>query len=141
MIYSKSLSRGKATEPLMLMVKNRTNLMESILKAIEPNVKSNMLGEAYFVGVLSLIDTIFGMELVDILEQMHISDEVKDALLRGEGKLGEIYMLVRDIEVFNTKSMKIFEERYKLKSGCIKDLVVESIEDVNSFENVISNVR
>ena len=141
MIYSKSLSKGKATEPLMLMVKNRTNLMESILKAIEPNVKSNMLGEAYFVGVLSLIDTIFGMELVDILEQMHISDEVKDALLRGKGKLGEIYMLVRDIEVFNTEAMRIFEERYKLKSGCIKDLVVESIEDVNSFENVISNVR
>ena len=140
MIYSKSLSKGKVVEPLMLMVKNRTNLMESILKTIEPNVKSNMLGEAYFVGVLSLLDTIFSVELVDILEHINISDEVKDALLKGDGKLGEIYMLVRDIEVFNTEAMEIFEDKHNLKRGSIKDLVVKSIEDVNSFENEITNV-
>ena len=140
MIYSKSLSKGKVVEPLMLMVKNRTNLMESILKTIEPSVKSNMLGEAYFVGVLSLVDTIFSVELVDILEHINISDEVKDALLKGDGKLGEIYMLVRDIEVFNTDAMEIFEDKHNLKRGSIKDLVVKSIEDVNSFENEIINV-
>lgn len=140
MIYSKSLSKGKVVEPLMLMVKNRTNLMESILKTIEPNVKSNMLGEAYFVGVLSLVDTIFSVELVDILEHINISDEVKDALLKGDGKLGEIYMLVRDIEVFNTDAMETFEDKHNLKRGSIKDLVVKSIEDVNSFENAITNV-
>lgn len=81
MIYSKSVSKdNEGHSPLMLLVKNRTELMENILKIVRPDVKSNMLGEAYFVGVLSLIDTIFGETLEKILEDMNISQDVKDAL-------------------------------------------------------------
>lgn len=135
MIYSKSISKGKGHSPLMLLVKSRTELMDKILKAVEPNVKSNMLGEAYFVGVLSLIDTIFGVRLEDILDQMHISDDVKNAILKDEGKLGEIYALVRSTEAFDVKAIVAFENKYNLEHDTIEQLVVQSMEDVNKFEN------
>ncbi len=135
MIYSKSISKGKGVPPLMLLVKSRTELMDSILKVVEPNAKSNLLGEAYFVGVLSLIDTVFGVKLENILEQMYISDEVKKAILKDEGLLGEIYALVRAIEDFDTEYIEQFEVKYSVKHELIKNLIVQSIENVNSFEN------
>jgi len=138
MIYSKSVSK-EAKSPLMLMVKHRTELMENILKVIQPDVGSNMLGEAYFVGVLSLIDTVFGMALEDILEQMNISQEVKDAIIKEQGLLGEIFRLVKDIENFDTRSVHNFEQTHSLKSGTVESILVESMKELNSFENPIAS--
>lgn len=133
MIYAKSVSKERRT-PLMLMVKNRTELMENILKSIKPDAGSNSLGEAYFVGVLSLIDTVFGVPLESLLEQMNVSDAVKGAILRDEGELGEIFMLVKSIEQFQTEAISAFEKKYKLSTGTIEKLTLASMKELNSFE-------
>ncbi len=135
MIYSKSVSKNDSKSPLMLMVKNRTELMQNILKAVDPKAGSNMIGEAYFVGVLSLINTIFSVKLEKILEDMNVSEEVKNAILYDEGILGEIFSLVRDIEAFDTSAISKFEEQYFLHDNIIKNIVLQSIKDVNSFAN------
>ena len=135
MIYSKSVSKESGHSPIMLMVKNRTELMERILKKVEPEARSNRLGEAYLVGVLSLVDTIFGMELELILKQMHISESVKEALLHERGLLGEIYRLVKAIENFDTMAVAQFELSHKLRSGALNEIVVESLQEVQKLEN------
>ena len=133
MIYSKAVSQNKKS-PLMLMVKHRTELMENILKTLQPDVRSNMLGEAYFVGVLSLIDTVFSMPLEDILQEMNVSQDVCDALLEDEGTLGEIFKLVRAIEECDEIAVSNFEKQHKLKSGKIEQVYLQAMEDVNDFE-------
>ncbi len=139
MIYSKSVSKSSQHAPLMLMVKNRTSLMEGILRAIDPDVKSNTLGEAYFVGVLSLLDTLFSVELDKILEDMNVTDEVKNALLGYQDSLlNDIYTLIMDIEEFDIKAVENFCIKYDLEPEIIKQLIIKSIEDVNSFEESIS---
>ena len=134
MIYSKSVSKEGQT-PLMLMVKNRTELMQKILKIINPDVKSNMLGEAYFVGVLSLMDTVFSVKLEEILLHVNISKDVELALLNDAGLFGEIFALVRDIENFETHCILLFEKKHNLKVGSIEKIVVESMKNVNDFES------
>ena len=134
MIYSKSVSKG-GHSPLMLMVKNRTELMENILKIVEPSAGTNRVGEAYFVGVLSLMDTVFGVELEEILQHLNISEEVELALLYKEGRLGEIYQLVEDIEEFNTEAIHEFERKYHLEMEAIELIALESMRSVNRFEN------
>ena len=138
MIYSKSVSKTSKHSPLMLMVKNRTTLMENILKAVNPDVKSNALGEAYFVGVLSLIDTLFSVRLERVLEDLNISDNVVKALLKDEGLLGEIYALIRDIENFDTKSVHIFTSKYNLGTHQIEDVILKSMEEVTTFEEAMT---
>jgi len=135
MIYSKSSVKSKEHTPLMLMIKSRTELMESILKAVNPEARSNMIGEAYLVGVLSLIDVVFSKKMEDILENIHVSDTVKNAILNESDILGEIYKLVKDIEAFNIQAEADFELRYGLEEGTIKELIVKSIEETNKFEN------
>jgi len=135
MIYSKSLSSANGKPPLMLMVKNRTELMENILKTIRPDVGSNMLGEAYFVGVLSLIDTLFSMPLEKILKHIHISEEVETALVQRNGLLGEILTLITEIEKFDTHAAIEFENQHKLKNGVLNEMIIKSMQSVQEFEN------
>ncbi len=136
-IYSKSTNKTPARIPLMLMVKNRTNLMENILKLIQPDVRSNMLGEAYFVGVLSLLDVIFSAKLEDILEGLNISDEVKEALLDEKGVLGEVFHAVKAIEYLHTDEIEHFIQKYKIKKENFDAVIAQSMEDVNAFEKLI----
>ncbi len=138
MIYSKSVRRTSKHSPLILMVKNRTELMENILRAVNPNVKSNALGEAYFVGVLSLVGTLFSVELEKVLHDLNISNEVVDALLKDKGILGEIYALIRDIEAFDTKSVHIFTSKYNLGTHEIEDIILKSMEEVTTFEEAMT---
>lgn len=135
MIYSKSVSSRKSSSALMQMVKNRTELMQKILQLVEPDARSNRLGEAYFVGVLSLVDRVFSMHLEEILSHMKISLEVEDALMRGKGLLGEILALIVRIENFETSSAAAFELKHKLKKGAINETILHCCESVESFMN------
>jgi len=140
LIYSKSVSKTNKHSPLMLMVINRTYLMQEILKELEPGVRSNMLGEAYMVGVLSLMDTLFSMKMSEVLEGIHVSDSVKEAVLDDAGVLGEIYAVVRATEFFDVDEVMAFERKHKLDKGSIKNLVIQAIEHVSEFENPQENV-
>ena len=135
MIYSKSVSKVDELSPLMLLVKSRTELMESILKLLEPNASRDFLGEAYFVGVLSLIDTIFEVSLDEILHQLNVSEKIEDAIIRDAGILGEIYALIRNIELFDTKAIEEFVKKYKIPHEKLDQVIIKSIENVNKFEN------
>ena len=139
MIYSKSVASSFEISPLMLMVKNRTELMERILKEIRPDARSNMLGEAYMVGVLSLMDTLFSMPLEEILQNINVSDEVKDALLYDKGLFGDIYKVVRSTEHMDINTIVDFEMKYKLAPNKIKDIIMSSIEEVAKLENPSEN--
>ena len=141
MIYAKSVSKKDDVSPIMLMIKNRTELMQSILKKVDPKAGSNTIGKAYFVGVLSLIDTVFHEKLTKILSDMNIDDELLLAILYDEGILGEIYALVRDVEQFNTQNVAVFEKKYNLHKGTLDNLILESIRKVTAFENAISKIE
>jgi EAL and modified HD-GYP domain-containing signal transduction protein len=138
MIYSKSVSKNKKVSPLMLMIKNRIEIMECVLKEIKPDVRSNMLGQAYFVGVLSLVNTIFDAKIELILDEMNVDETIKDALLYNEGMLGDIYLLVKDMEIFNTKGIDSFAKKYELDRTNIERLNLRSMQAVNIFEDAVS---
>ena len=136
MIYSKSISKeGDQKSPLMLMVKNRTELMQGILKIVRPNSGNVALGEAYFTGVLSLMSTVFNVELEKIVSDLNVSDDVKNAILYEEGILGEIFAVVKGIESFDTEAIADFEYKYNIPSEALKNIILQSIKEVNNFEH------
>jgi EAL and modified HD-GYP domain-containing signal transduction protein len=54
--------------------------------------------EAYFVGLLSTLDSILNLPLADIVKPLPLSPAIKDALLNREGKLGAILEAVTAYE-------------------------------------------
>ncbi|MGE4395843.1 MAG: EAL and HDOD domain-containing protein [Sulfurimonas sp.] len=140
-IYSMANVPNPKTSPLMLMVKNRTVMMERILKEAVPDAGKSMMDQAYFVGVLSLIDVLFEDDMQKILDEMNVYDVVRDAILKDSGILGEIYALIRDIEEFNPKAMMEFEERHSLESGVLGKIMIECMKEVAVFEVALSSIE
>ncbi|WP_428737503.1 EAL and HDOD domain-containing protein [Sulfurimonas sp.] len=136
MIYSKSVSNDSGHSPLMEMVQTRAVMMENILKVVKPDSGSNMLGEAYFVGVLSLMDVVFGISLRELLDGLFVSDEVKDAILEGKGLLGNIFEVVKNVEAFDIGKIMAFEEKYSLEQESIKKAIAQSIDFEGKFGRV-----
>jgi EAL and modified HD-GYP domain-containing signal transduction protein len=53
---------------------------------------------AFTVGIMSLMDVLFGIPMADIVEQIPVSDEITNALLRRNGFFGELLRLAECIE-------------------------------------------
>ncbi len=54
--------------------------------------------QAFMVGVLSLLDALFGVPLPDLIVELNLTDTVRVALLYGEGPLGQLLDIVRSFE-------------------------------------------
>ena len=135
LLYSKTLSNtGGFDDPLILMVKHRTDLMVSLLKMIRPNCTAQEQSEAYFVAILSLLDTLLHMPLVDILEQFYVDEHVKDALFDRIGELGELYSVVLAIEKFDTARIDTFVDKYSLDRAAFEKMMIDNIQASAEFE-------
>jgi EAL and modified HD-GYP domain-containing signal transduction protein len=135
LLYSKSLSsNGNFDNPLILLVKQRTDLMVSLLKMTKKNCTMQDLSEAYFVGVLSLMNTLLHMPLYEILEEFHVDERVKDALYDRIGELGELYAVTLAIENFDTEKIDTFVYKYSLDMDAFEKMMLSSIQATTEFE-------
>jgi len=51
--------------------------------------------------------------------------------------LGDIYKLIRDIELFNTRAIREFSVMYDIEPEQIGQVVLKSMENVNNFEDAM----
>ena len=54
--------------------------------------------EAFMVGILSLLDTLFEVAMEDLVASLHLSEKVAAALLRREGPFGQLLQFVERME-------------------------------------------
>ena len=137
MVYS---TNGTANEqdtesPLMQLLKNRTNLMVEVSKQIENSGVKDLSSKVYFVGVISLLDTLFNVNMNTVLEELNIDTEIKDAITNGNGILGEIFMFAKNLEKFDIKAVENFCDKYDIETEELEKLTFEVIQSANEFEN------
>lgn len=97
MLYAEPSTRGHNQTPLLMLATTRGRLMELLAKRLRPG--QGYLGDvAFTVGIMSLMDTLFGIPMADIVEQIPVSDEIRKALLSRQGFFGELLKLAELIE-------------------------------------------
>jgi EAL and modified HD-GYP domain-containing signal transduction protein len=88
-------SRG-LNHPLLEMAVVRGHMMEHLMDGKRFQDES---GEtAFMTGILSLLDVLFEIPMSEIVESLHLSDDVSAALLSREGKLGMLLTLAEKVE-------------------------------------------
>jgi EAL and modified HD-GYP domain-containing signal transduction protein len=97
LLYAEPGRAGHATSPLLILATTRGKLLELMAEKLHPDNR-NMADIAFTVGIMSLMDTLFGLRMEKILEQISVADEVKDALLFRSGVYGDMLKLVECIE-------------------------------------------
>lgn len=84
-----SESNGGASNPLVDMAAVRACFMEQLAK-IHPVLRQSELGaeHAFMVGILSLLEVIYSVQMGDVITDLNLSTEVAGALVDREGILG-----------------------------------------------------
>lgn len=96
MLYEKPDSQP-AGAALFLLATSRGKLLELLAKHQLPNSKvAPDIG--FIVGLMSLMDTLLGMPMPEVLQKINVYNEVNLALLEHKGVYGQLLQLVEYLE-------------------------------------------
>ncbi len=89
-------STGDFPSPLLTMAVTRGKLMEllSERESFDPDYRDR----AFMTGILSLVDTLLGTPMREVVAQLNLADDVREALLARSGRLGGLLKIVEALE-------------------------------------------
>jgi EAL and modified HD-GYP domain-containing signal transduction protein len=87
---------GSLSNPLMQLAATRARTMELLNEWHSEH--SGQADSAFIVGIMSLADVALGMKIDDVVAQVNVVDEVKEAILKQEGFFGHMLALVKKTE-------------------------------------------
>lgn len=97
LLFAESGKGDGFTSPLLMLATTRGKLLELIAQKTRPG-NHTVADIAFTVGIMSLMDALFGSPMEKILEQITVPDEVKEALLYRSGTYGELLRLAEYTE-------------------------------------------
>ncbi len=95
MLFMRDDSETRGTDPLTQTAIVRGRMIEELL---EYSKQTALKPYGFMLGMFSLSAVLFGVQLEDIIKILDLDDIMAAALLRREGKLGELLALVEAIE-------------------------------------------
>jgi c-di-GMP phosphodiesterase len=98
MLYAEpARKRGPSMTPLLMLATTRGRMLELLAQRLRPSQR-NIADVAFTVGIMSLMDVLFGMTMEEIVAQIPVIDEVAGALLERKGFFGQLLHLAECIE-------------------------------------------
>ena len=89
--------------------------------------------EAYLMGMFSTLGKLMQMPLNEVLEHLPVGDEIKDALLKQEGRAGLLYKLIISYENADWRTMSEAAAELNIPQSMIAQKYFECVENVNSI--------
>jgi c-di-GMP-related signal transduction protein len=109
----------------------RGKLMELIATVERPHDKAHQ-ERAFMVGILSLLDTLLGIEMQQIIDKLSIPEDMSKALLNRNGRLGQELKLIEASETSESGTVKsLLYELGFLNQSKLTDLELEALGWVN----------
>jgi EAL and modified HD-GYP domain-containing signal transduction protein len=134
LLYAEPRKAVRSVPPLLILATTRGKLLELITSRLHPGNRT-MADKAFTVGIMSLMDALFGQPMENILEQISVADEVRQALLGRSGTFGEILQLVEALERIEQNSPSLLPalDRLGLPLEELNVLQLEAFEWSNSI--------
>lgn len=97
LLYVKNGGTQELTSPLLQLATTRGKTIELMVEHRQPGqrVRADI---GFTVGVMSLMDTLFSIQMRDVLESVNVLDDVRGALLHRAGDYGSMLSLIEHIE-------------------------------------------
>ncbi|MFL9925002.1 EAL domain-containing protein [Herbaspirillum lusitanum] len=89
--------KAHTLSPLLILAATRGKMLELITEKIRPG-RRKMSEISFTVGIMSLVDVLFGMNMEGVLRQITVSAEIREALLHHGGFYGSVLRLVECTE-------------------------------------------
>lgn len=95
--------------------------------------------EAYLMGMFSTLGKLMRMPLNEVLVQLPVGDEIKDALLKQEGRAGLLYKLIMAYEKADWRAMSESAAELNIPQSIIAQKYFECVENVNTTWTSLTN--
>lgn len=133
MLYTESCKKGESMPSLLTLATTRGKLLELIAEKLRPGQRG-VADTAFTVGIMSLMDTLFGSPMAEILEQISVIDQVGEALLSRKGFYGDMLKLAEYLERIEEAGPLLTPtlKKLKLASDDLFELEVAAFEWSNN---------
>lgn len=129
--YQSHVQQGPT--PLLLSASFRGRFLEYLAVLIHDTIA--LPEKAFMVGILSYVEALLRIPLVEVLGNLHLSREVELALLKHDGMLGMLLKLVEALDHGNFKEVQITAQQLGISHEHLQVGLVESLR----FSNAISH--
>jgi EAL and modified HD-GYP domain-containing signal transduction protein len=113
LIYTNPKGETQAVNPLLQLAATRGRLMELLAERLQARNRE-FADHAFMVGIMSLMPTLLGVTMPEILAQLPVAQRVKNALDDYSGQHGE---LLRLVEATEQSDLLVTEEALRLLTG------------------------
>ena len=110
LLFSHMAPHSAFPSPLLQLVATRARFMELVAGTLAPADKA-LADRAFLSGVISLMDTLFGQPLAEIIEHLYVPLDVRVAVLGRQGMLGKLLRLAEQLE--RGGDDKLFRKLYR----------------------------
>ncbi len=94
--------------------------------------------DAYIMGMFSTLEYMIDAPMEEILYEIPIVKEVKDALIYQEGTAGKLYQLILHYERAEWSEIKVLAGELGIRTNEMAQIYMECVQDVNDvWENVV----
>ncbi len=95
--------------------------------------------EAYLLGMFSTLEKLTGTPFDESLKDLSISEDIKKALISGEGSCGTLFKVILSYENANWSEMKVHAEELGIPSDKTPQIYFECVEEVNKIWHGITH--
>ena len=120
--------------------KNEEITNSSIVKAyfcelIALEIDNEKSSNAFMTGLFSNLDTFMNKEMSDIINDVPLSEDIKEALLGADTTIGNILKLVNAYESMDIVQVDSLCEKFEYDKNLLVQQYIASVEYLNSFIN------
>lgn len=137
MLYAEAREITSGIKPLLLLATARGKLLELIAQRHRPGNRG-IADAAFTVGIMSLMDRLFGLPMADILGKIAVAEEVSEALLARQGYYGDLLALAEVLEHGeDARPLLPLLDKFHLASGDLFLLQLEAWEWSNNIAHAM----
>lgn len=129
LIALKSIGENKPDE-LIITAICRAKFCELIAPSVGLKNRSSDL---FLMGMFSLIDAFLDRPLNEILPELPISDDIKNALLGGQSRFRDVYELILAYETADWEKLSRKAAQLELEEREVKEFYINSLEHSNQI--------
>lgn len=120
-------------EELVKMSLLRASFGELLCKKMRIKISSF---DAFLTGMFSLMDVLMGISLKNILSELPVSKDVKEALLGKQTLLYYLLKLITEYEKGNWKEVNKLIKKFGLNEEIVSRCYIEAIQNLRGLESV-----
>ncbi len=139
MLYAEGGSGISGVLPLLIIATARGRLLELATQKLRPGNRG-LADTGFTVGIMSLMDTLFSMPMEEILQQIAVAGEVRDALLHRQGYFGDLLKLSEYAEWGGNSGASLRELLRQLRLS-YSDLYALQLAAFEWSDQVVHSVR